>query len=57
MCRYAGGYGGVGGVDREGVGGSVGVGIFENHLGEFECLGKVGRYGRADEATGRLVVG
>ena len=36
MCGYAGGYRGVGGVNREGVGGAIGVGIFEDHLGEVK---------------------
>lgn len=31
--------GGVGGVDGDGVGGSVGVAVFEDHLGEGEGVG------------------
>lgn len=56
MGGYAGGYGWVGGVDGEGVGGAVGVGVLEDHLGQVECLCKVGGYGCADEAAGNLVV-
>ena len=33
---YAGGYRGVGGVDREGVGGAVGIGVLEDHLGKVK---------------------
>ena len=56
MGGYAGGYGGVGGVDGEGVGGAVRIGVFEDHLGEVERLCNVGRYWGADEAAGILVV-
>ena len=56
MRGYAGGYGGAGSVDREGVGGAVWVGVFEDHLGQVECLGEMGGYGNADEAAGRLIV-
>ena len=56
MGRYAGGYGWGGGVDGEGVGGAIRVGVFENHLGEIEGLGQMGGYGCADEAAGHLMV-
>lgn len=54
MRGYAGGCGGAGSVDREGVGGAVWVGVFEDHLREVEGLGEVGGYGNTDEAAGRL---
>ena len=56
MRGYAGGYGGARSIDREGVGSAVWVGVFEDHLGEVERLGKVGGYGNTDEAAGRSVV-
>lgn len=49
--------GGVGGVDGEGVGGAVGVGVFEDHLWEGEGVGEGGGDGGADEAAGGVSVG
>ena len=53
MGGYAGRHRGVGGVDGEGVGGAVGVGVVEDHLGELERFGEVCGYGGADEAAGK----
>ena len=51
MCGYAGCYSRVGGIDGDGVGGAVGVGVFRYHLGEVEAFCEVVGYGSADEAT------
>ncbi len=53
MGGDAGRDGGVRGVDGEGVGGAVGVGVVEDHLGEGEGFGEVGGDGGADKAAVR----
>lgn len=55
MGGYAGCDGGVGGVDGEGVGGAVGVGVLEDHLREVEGFCEGGGDRGADEAAGWLV--
>ena len=52
MRGYAGCDGGVGGVDGDGVGGAVGVGVFGDHLGEVQARGGGWGHGGADETTG-----
>lgn len=39
MSRYAGRHGRVGGVDGDGVGRTVRVGVVDDHLGEVEGFG------------------
>lgn len=41
-------YGGVAGVDGDGVGGALGVGVVGDHLGEGETVGDFGGDGGAD---------
>lgn len=55
MGGYAGCDGGVGGVDGDGVGGAVGVGVCEDHLGEVEGFCEGGGDRGADEAAGWFV--
>lgn len=50
--RDAGGDGRMGGVDGKRVGGSVGIGVFENHLGQGEGSREGGGDGSTDQATG-----
>lgn len=49
--RDAGGDGRMGGVDGKRVGGSVGIGVFENHLGQGEGSREGGGDGSTDQAT------
>lgn len=48
LCGDAGCYGGVAGVDGDGVGGAFRVGVMSNHLGEGEAVGDFGGNGSAD---------
>lgn len=44
----AGCYGGVAGIDGDGVGSALGVGVVGDHLGEGEAVGDFGGDGGAD---------
>lgn len=48
LCRDAGCYGRIVGVDGDGVRGAFGVGVVGDHLGEREAVGDFGGYGGAD---------
>lgn len=51
MGGDAGRGGGVDGVDGDGVGGAVGVGVVGDHLGEVEGFSAGGGYWGADQAA------
>lgn len=53
----AGGDAWVGGVDGDRIGGPIGIGVFENHLGQGKGGGEGGGDGSTDQATGLKMSG